>query len=209
MPSYCERGGPGLLAEPFNTFSNLAFVIAALAAWVFARRHGGPSAGVAVLLGLAVAIGVGSALLHMFATPWARVSDLVPIVGFQIVFLGLYLRTELPLARTLGLTALFSMATLAAGWLPAVLNGSLFYLPALLIVGALGIHAWCRDGQRGLFIASGLLLAGLVFRTLDPWACASFPHGSHFLWHLLNGGVVYLSMAALITKKAAPVRAPL
>jgi len=204
MPSYCERGGPGLLAEPFNTFSNLAFVVAALAGWLVARRHGGPSSGVVVLLGLALAIGVGSALLHLFASPWARVADLAPILAFQMVFLGLYLRAEWSLGRTLGVLAVFSLAKLATGWLPAVLNGSLFYLPALLMLAVLGIHGWRRDGRRGLLVASGLLLAGLVFRTLDPWSCGVFPHGSHFLWHLLNGGVVYLSIAALVTRN--PVR---
>jgi hypothetical protein len=203
MPSYCERGGPGLLAEPFNTFSNIAFIIAAVAGWQLARRHGGPSAGVALLLWLAVAIGAGSTLLHMLPRPWARVADMAPIVAFQIVFLWLYLRSELSLGRTLFLLAGFSMATLATGWLPAVLNGSLFYLPALLVLSGLGVRAWRRDRQCPLLVASGLLVAGLVFRTLDPWACGIFPHGSHFLWHLLNGGVIYQSLAALVSKTAA------
>jgi hypothetical protein len=195
-----------LLAEPFNTFSNIAFVMAAWAAWVLARRRGGPPAGVAVLIGLALAIGAGSALLHLFAAPWARVADVAPIVAFQVVFLWLWLRTGRSLRHTLGLVAMFSLATLASGLLPAVLNGSLFYLPPLVALAALGIGALPRGG---LLIASGMLAAGLVFRTLDPRLCGVFPHGSHFLWHLLNGGVVYLAIAALVTKKAAPVRAPL
>ena len=48
MDAYCERVGPGLLAEPLNAVSNASFLLAALAAWVLAARWhpfgGSPSA---------------------------------------------------------------------------------------------------------------------------------------------------------------------
>ena len=39
---------------------------------------------------------------------------------------------------------------------------------------------------RGLTIGAGLLVASLAFRTLDAPLCDRLPHGTHFLWHMLN-----------------------
>jgi hypothetical protein len=68
MDVYCERVGPGLLAEPLNAISNVSFLLAAWAAWVLARRVGALSPGVQVLVALGVSVGVGSILWHTFAT---------------------------------------------------------------------------------------------------------------------------------------------
>ena len=37
-----------------------------------------------------------------------------------------------------------------------------------------------------------------VDRSIDLSVCPYFPVGTHFLWHILNGGVVYLVMHVLI-----------
>jgi hypothetical protein len=62
MDAYCERVGPGLLAEPLNTVSNISFLLAAWAAWVLAKRTGTLSAGVRALIALAALVGIGSIL---------------------------------------------------------------------------------------------------------------------------------------------------
>lgn len=52
MDGCCERLGPGLFAEPLNAVSNLAFLVAAVAVFLFARRtsvHGRVLAGSAVI----------------------------------------------------------------------------------------------------------------------------------------------------------------
>ena len=51
-------------------------------------------------------------------------------------------------------------------------------------------------------IAAVVFCASLVFRTIDELVCPSFPIGTHFLWHLLNGGLLYLAMRTLILKRA-------
>lgn len=66
---YCERLGPGLLAEPLNAITNLAFFIAAWLLWRQSRIAGSLTGGVILLLALLVAFGVGSSLFHTFATP--------------------------------------------------------------------------------------------------------------------------------------------
>jgi hypothetical protein len=40
MDAYCERTGPGPLAEPLNAITNASFLIAAWAAWLLGDAHG-------------------------------------------------------------------------------------------------------------------------------------------------------------------------
>jgi hypothetical protein len=82
----CERLHDGLIAQPVNTASALAFV--AVGAWLAGRglRAGGPSGPVTVGFGLAVAAaGVGSVDYHGPGSPAARLlhdGGLYAVVGF-------------------------------------------------------------------------------------------------------------------------------
>jgi hypothetical protein len=40
---------------------------------------------------------------------------------------------------------------------------------------------------------------------MDREACALFPLGSHFLWHLLNAAVLYLLLRSAIAAGAAHI----
>ena len=84
MDVYCERVGPGLLAEPLNAVSNASFLVAAWVTWTLAERTGTLSAGVRVLIALAASVGVGSILWHTLATSWTLLLDIVPILLFLI-----------------------------------------------------------------------------------------------------------------------------
>lgn len=208
---YCERLGPGLLAEPVNALTNAAFFVAAWLTWREARRHDLAHVDVRALIALTVAIGAGSTLFHTFATPWARMLDQVPILGFQLVFLWSYVRRLMDWPRWAAAAAL--IAYLAAGLYcrryTDVLNGSLTYAPALLLTLALAWHHAVRRlaGAVQLARAVGVFVAALVFRTLDETVCVRFPLGTHFLWHLLVAGVAYLAVTALIAALAAALRA--
>jgi len=202
---YCERTDPGLLAEPFNALTNLAFLIAAWRAWVLGRDCNALTTGIRVLVALLISIAIGSTLYHTFATAWARLLDLVPILLFQFCYLWLYSR------RLMGFgigTALGSMVGLFAAIQVAqqfsrVLNGSLIYAPALIVLIGLGLHH-CRQKKRGQFLllaATGIFTISLFFRTIDRAICPFFPLGTHFVWHLLNGIVLYLSMRAVLINR--------
>jgi hypothetical protein len=43
----------------------------------------------------------------------------------------------------------------------------------------------------------GIFSLSLVLRTVDAAICPAFPLGTHFIWHLLNGLVLYLGMRLL------------
>src|ERR671915_706345 len=108
MDVYCERVGPGLLAEPLNAVSNITFLLAAWAAWVLAKRTGTLSAGVRVLIALAASVGIGSILWHTYPTMLTLILDSVPILIFIIWFIWLYARD------VIGMRPLFAGAAAAA-----------------------------------------------------------------------------------------------
>ena len=78
---YCERLGPGLLAEPANAVTNVAFIAAAL--WLWPKTRGVER----TLCALLFAIGVGSGLFHTYATVWAGLADTLPILLYILVYI--------------------------------------------------------------------------------------------------------------------------
>jgi Ceramidase len=202
---YCERTDPGLLAEPFNTLTNLAFLIAAWRAWVLGRDCNALTLGIRLLIALLISIAIGSALYHVFATGWARVLDLVPILLFQFCYLWLYSRWLMGFgigAAVGSMVGLFASVHIAQQF-PHILNGSLIYAPALILLVGLGLYHFRsrKRGQRLLLTATGLFLISLFFRTVDRGICLSFPVGTHFVWHLLNGVILYLVMRAVLLNR--------
>ncbi|MCP9928293.1 ceramidase domain-containing protein [Cyanobium sp. CH-040] len=208
---YCERLGPGLLAEPVNAATNAAFLVAAWWIQARARRLGvADDPGIGALTALVVAIGVGSTLFHTFATTWALLADVLPILLFQLVFLWLYLRrrTAAGAATALLLVTLFLLATLASRTAPELLNGSLAYAPTLVVVLLLGWRERRRCGRPGLLTAGVVFSLSLLMRSVDQLLCPWLPVGTHLLWHLLNAVVLALATAALMPASPRPDAAP-
>lgn len=200
---YCERTGPGLLAEPLNAITNLSFFVAAWLALRAAQARGRMDWPMRILIALTVAIGVGSTLFHTFAQRWAGVADVAPILLFILVYLFLalwrYFGARAWEAATLALAFMFFAAGLrsaAAGALPPVMDGATGYLPALLALLFCGVFlAIRRHASASWLLGATLIFTGsLTLRTLDPQLCEAFPMGTHFGWHLLNGAVLGVLM---------------
>jgi hypothetical protein len=211
MDAYCERVGMGLFAEPLNAFSNVSFLLAALAAWVLARRTGTLSAGVRALIAIGASVGIGSILWHTYPTMPTLVLDSVPILIFIMWYIWLYARNVVgmrPLFAAASAAA-FLLATFVAIPFSGVLHGAFVYTPGLVVTLVLGVfHARERRVARfTLLAAAGVYLAALFFRTIDNEVCTVLPIGTHFLWHLLIGLVTYLAMRPLILSAATGVRA--
>lgn len=209
---YCERSGDGLWAEPVNAITNLVFIVAGLLLLrLLARRDGPPAPWEAVVLVfLVLAIGVGSGLWHTLATPWSALADVLPITLYINVFLVSYLARacRCGLAAGTGLFLLFHgvNAGLAAALPVGFLNGSVFYLPAWTSLGLMALHSRGRghEGHGLLAAAFGVFTLSLAFRSVDNALCASLPLGTHFLWHLLNGVVLYLTTRFVMAGSMAP-----
>jgi Ceramidase len=199
---YCERVGPGLLAEPVNALTNAAFFVAAWLLWREGRRANLVTAPVVALLALVLAIGIGSSLFHTFAATWARVLDELPILLFQLLFVWLYARRIMGLRPPAAgsILVVFLAAALYARQFPHLLNGSLIYAPAVALVCALGVYHYAtrRPARARLIVAAAILAVAVGLRTLDASICERFALGTHFLWHLLVAAVIYLCASALL-----------
>jgi hypothetical protein len=211
MDVYCERVGPGLLAEPLNAVSNISFLLAAWAAWVLAKRTGTLSAGVRVLIAIAASVGIGSILWHTYPTMLTLILDIVPILIFLIWYIWLYTRNVIRMRSLFAVAsvAVFLLATFFFIQYSDVLHGALVYSPGLMVVLVLGVfHATERRVARFILLAAaGVYLAALFFRTIDNEVCPVLPIGTHFLWHLLIGLVTYLAMRCLILSTTTGVGA--
>lgn len=213
---YCERLEPGLWAEPLNAVSNLAFIVAGFFAFRLLKSMHSENAkdpksslgrgslwSAYTLITLIFAMGIGSGLFHSFAVTWAMLLDVLPILAFQIVFIVVYAQ------RVIGLKCLYTLPLLgvffALMWgsmqLPReFLNGTMEYAPALIFVTGFGLwHLKHAARERwGLLLAAGVFAVSMTLRSVDMQLCAAFPVGTHFMWHILNAVVLYLSTRAFI-----------
>ena len=216
---YCERTSAAFWAEPWNAISNASFLIAAAVAAHTARNRGITAPIVWVLIAMAAAIGVGSFLFHTFATHWAEYADTIPIWALVAVFVLTAMRfiggmaprriaqwgVGVVAVAVLTVTVRASGEGAATG--PDPLNGSGQYAPAVV---ALLVFAWlsrrrAHPAAPWIAAATAVFLVSLVFRTLDRDICTAFPLGTHFIWHILNGVMVWLLLQMLVrTGEFAP-----
>ncbi|SMX32523.1 ceramidase domain-containing protein [Actibacterium lipolyticum] len=192
VDAYCERVDPSYWSEPLNALTNAAFLIAAFIMWRRVRGQGLPLAN--ALCAVLAVIGIGSYLFHTHATNWASTADVLPILAYILLFIFAANRHFLNLGRwpALGMTALFipyAAATVPLFAMLPWLGSSAGYapVPLLILIYALILRRTAPETAKGLAIGVGILILSLTFRTVDEPLCASFPLGTHFMWHILNG----------------------
>ncbi len=199
---YCERLDSSFWAEPINALTNVAFIIAAWGVWRLGCKQKAMVCPIWVLLTLMVSIGIGSFLFHTYATKLTMILDIVPILVFQLVFIWVYSQRiiQLPLSFIIGLLVVYIGLSLFAGQFSDIFNGSLSYLPVILILSGFGLyHFYTKKTEKViLLVALAIFLLALFFRTIDMIVCPYFPIGTHFIWHMINGVLVYLSVRSLI-----------
>lgn len=188
LDGYCERLDPGFWAEPVNAITNAAFLVAALILWWRAPQ------GTCRLLSANLAlIGIGSFLFHTFATPWAALTDVLPIASFVFLYIwaaNRYIVSLSPLISVaITLLAVPYMAMMV--WVFSQVPGftvSAAYWPVALLIMMYGFFLRERapEAAKGLLFGAGILAVSLAFRSLDITFCSLVPTGTHFLWHLLN-----------------------
>jgi len=213
--AYCERLGPGLLAEPANALSNLAFAAAAVALWrleASLRAAGRELPGaIRVMPALVLLVAVGSTLFHTLAVRWAALLDTLLILLYCCVFLYAFLRHAVrsPAWAAMVVAGAFALISYAfpALFPKGTLNGSTGYIPYL--IGLLAIAAWLAwrhaPAARALGLGSVVFCISLTVRTVDQDMCAQFPVGTHFLWHLLTALLLWIvSREMLLGRYASP-----
>jgi len=95
------------------------------------------------------------------------------------------------------------------------LNGSVFYLPALMALIVVGLLAEERRHRAAPYLlwAAAILAVSITLRSLDFALCDRVlmqgrKVGTHFAWHLLNGLALFLLLRASLEGAPDRLRAP-
>ena len=206
---YCERHDAAFWAEPVNAVSNAAFVLVPIFGYLLAKRRVAVDWPITLLLLLAFLIAFSSFLFHTVAEVWAGAADAGSIQLFIVVYFAFAMRRFAGFAWWLAVAAtaaFMAFSVVGGGALSRLvgdaLNGSESYVPplvALIVIGGLLIAAGRREAGRALAAGGVLFAVSLFFRAIDEPLCASFPLGTHFVWHILNGvllGYLIYALAA-------------
>lgn len=205
---YCERTSPDLDAELVNAFTNAAFLVGAVVVWQLqaSRPEGRASILIRVLIVAMAVVGLGSFLFHTVGTRWAEWGDVIPILIFMLLYLWFVLTYLFAWPASWKVPALvaFCIATFALeAWVPGdVLWGGALFIPTILTFIAIGVTLKRTDHPAANAMIGAIAVFFLAFtaRSSDMPVCASFPLGTHFLWHLLNATLLYLLVRLAILK---------
>ncbi|AHF00035.1 ceramidase domain-containing protein [Thioalkalivibrio paradoxus] len=205
MTPYCERAAPGWFAEPLNTVSGLAYFVAAWQSWKqLERARWREQWDLHLLAALVAAVGLAAVLWHASGIAWLHWLDRAALGAFVVAYWSVFLvRTQrfgavavavAWLLTAIGLAALGSVLPLQA------YGGTGIYMPLLaLLVAAIGLAARVdRRLARDLLLASALFLLALVVRALDLVLCDWAVVGTHWLWHLLTAGLLFVLVDGMI-----------
>lgn len=194
--SDCERVRPGLVTQPVNTATSLAYVVAGVALAARGRRRPRPAL-VGPVAGALVLNGVGSVAYHGPGGRWGKWLHDTGLVA---------------MSATLAVAALARVRDwedrrvhVADAALVAAGAGALAVRPGveLAFVAPLGIvavgHELVRPSPSGRgrrLVGGALLTVGAVVqarsRTGGPWCRPDGPFHGHGLWHLLSAAGLYL-----------------
>ena len=210
---YCERTASGLWNEPLNAMTNLAFWIAAGVVVAVCRRRGKVlTTDLKVLILLLLVVGAGSLALHTLATRAAGLADVVGIALYLHAWFVVYLHRVWHWPWRLAWLGVpgFLLLSTALGWVWQ----SIDMQPAAYLAAWTVLLLACLDAarRRQLVVARPLGYAWLVFacsmalRQIDSTLCGAWPHGTHFMWHLLNACTLGLTVWGLACAQREPTR---
>ena len=208
IDGYCERLDAAFWAEPLNAVTNAAFLFAAALMWHRSRADRAPI--VVLLIVILVLIGIGSFLFHTFATPWAALTDVAPIVLFILAYVfaaNRYYWGLSPLLSGVGVAAFIPYAALTIPIFQALpffeISAAYWPVPLLIFGYAIGLSRSMPDTARGLAIGASILCLSLVLRSLDEPLCHHIPIGTHIWWHILNGIMLGWMIEVLLRARLA------
>ncbi|SMF80030.1 ceramidase domain-containing protein [Pseudobacteriovorax antillogorgiicola] len=204
IDSYCERLDPSFWAEPVNFLSNLSFIVGGL--WIFheARKRQIPWHWTWVTAAvLDISVGICSGLFHSLANRWSGAADVISILIFVVFAKAVWILRIAQKSRlwaagfflALGLSTALFVSVLKG--LP--LNGSHGYMGILFSLLFLGYLDRLQETSKPyIWYAALVFPVSLFFRTVDTIVCEYFTLGTHFIWHLLNGLVLFLVLKSLL-----------
>lgn len=215
IDGYCERvaGGYGhSLGEPFNTASNIAFIIAAIFLIKMLCRSSKirlQDSDIIILITTLFAIGIGSALYHAIPTSTTLLMDVLPITLFIHLYIVSFLIRMAEVkwySAVISITAFVGVGVFFTKTFDAdTLNGTIMYVPAFLTLVIMAFILLLKKDNfaKSVFVTTAIWAISLSFRTFDVKLCdLTFGIGTHIFWHALNAVVLYRLVKILIEKKS-------
>lgn len=208
--SDCEHIGQGLLAQPANTLSSLAYVLAgALLLWrAFVGRPPTRTARVAYAVNV-IGVGVGSIVFHGPMPAWGRFAHDISIAAVLAFFIGYDVGLAGGAAAGRGL-AIFAGLTVVCAVALAVWPDAANALDALLVAGAVAAEVAVARSPFGRaagattvwIVGAGVLAVAAVVnalgRTDGPLCSADSPLQMHAFWHVATAFVLWLYGVAVL-----------
>ncbi len=192
---FCEAVGTGLLRQPANALSNLAFLVAGATAYRSSRAidRSRPERALAGAAALAtIAVGAGSLAYHGGLTFAGQLLDVQGMYLIAVLLLVGSCRGSPVADRALPL-AIALLATLAA--IQWVLPGTRRWLFAVVLLPGIVLEARRAPGSPPLRAAVALLILGYAGWLADDrglWCDPGSLLQGHALWHLATAGSAYL-----------------
>lgn len=205
---YCERTASGFWNEPLNAITNAAFLIAAWMLYRHYKKRGYRDYETAALIFLIALVGTDSFLFHTFAIRLTLLADIIPITLFVFYYLSVTLRRFFNFHPVISLASAVALVMLMMSMSgvpePYRFNGSVPYFPCLAAILLLSWPIKDTAAKKLLLLAAACFALSLTFRSIDQMLCPVLPFGTHFLWHVLNGIVLYwLTKAVLVFPRPA------
>lgn len=205
MSLYCERTEPGWFAEPLNTATGLAYFVASWQAWKqLDRGRWREQWDLHLLAGLIALVGLASLFWHASGIRWLFWVDAAALTAFAAAYWSVFL-VRVPLFRGIGLAVAWALTAVALVFffrlVPGAVPGStLTYLPLLFLLFVALVLAFRVDRRlaRDLFFAGVIFGLALGARSLDPVLCTWVVVGTHWLWHLLTAGLLFVLVDGIL-----------
>ena len=212
--SDCEHIGQGLLGQPVNAVSTLAYVIAGVLLLCRALA-GRPSARLAPALYAAtvIGVGVGSAAFHGPMPVWGRFAHDLSIAAVLAVVIGYDVALARGTPARTGLSifgVLLGACAVVLAASPDASNALDVVLVACAVAAELGAArspaGRATANGRVWIVGAGVLTIGAILNALgrtdaplcDPDSVVQF----HALWHVLTAFVLWLYGTAVLGARA-------
>ena len=207
---YCERVDPSFWAEPINAISNISILLGSLCGLFFVYRINSNNERKinkfqGYLAGFfGVITSIGSFLFHTYANSLTILMDVIPISLFQLSVIHFFLHKTFKVRVSIRLIGILVFAfvslSLDQDYFHKFFNGSMTYFLSLFLL--FGFSYWARakkefETAKGLLISGVVFLISLIARSLDMEICPSFSIGTHFIWHTLNGVLIFVILRTI------------
>ena len=188
--SYCENA-VGMLTQPFNTFTCLAYWVVAFLMLVNRDEGGRDSEFHTVTAFFLFLHGACGMFWHIADRPWGLTFDIISAL-LLVAMLATVLCNKLlgwkPLFCLIAVVVMFlaSFALKDTG-IPFLRQNGGAFLPPLFMLAFVALLVQVRNQNATLYLlcAAYTLFFGVVLRSIDIVSCLKFPMGTHSLSHVM------------------------